>query len=200
MSRRKVGNPLALAVLACLSERSMHPYEVATTLRERHLDDAIRLNYGSLYAVIEALVRHGFISPKETLKDGRRPERTVYTLREAGSHELSDWLSELLAQPAREYPQFEAGLALLAALAPDEVAKLLARRIDMLEIAITKARAVLQKTREKKLVRLFTLDREYALMRLEAELDWVRRVATEIASHEIEGFARWHSWYAPERE
>ena len=35
MPRRKVSNPLALAVLACLAERPMHPYEMSTTMRER---------------------------------------------------------------------------------------------------------------------------------------------------------------------
>jgi DNA-binding PadR family transcriptional regulator len=30
------GNPLALAVLALLFERPMHPYEMAATLRQRH--------------------------------------------------------------------------------------------------------------------------------------------------------------------
>ena len=35
MSRRPVNNPLALAVLSCLNERPMHPYEISTTLRER---------------------------------------------------------------------------------------------------------------------------------------------------------------------
>ena len=33
--RRSISNPLALAVLACLHERPMHPYEMAGTLRER---------------------------------------------------------------------------------------------------------------------------------------------------------------------
>jgi len=31
---RSISNPLALAVLACLHERPMHPYEVAQTLRQ----------------------------------------------------------------------------------------------------------------------------------------------------------------------
>ena len=31
MTKRQVSNPLALAALACLFERPMHPYEMATT-------------------------------------------------------------------------------------------------------------------------------------------------------------------------
>ena len=41
-------NPLALAVLALLFERPMHPYEMAATLRQRHKEDSIKLRYGSL--------------------------------------------------------------------------------------------------------------------------------------------------------
>ena len=52
MGSRNRNNPLALAVLICLSERPMHPYEVATTLRQRQKHESVRLNYGSLYAVV----------------------------------------------------------------------------------------------------------------------------------------------------
>ncbi len=119
MTRRKVANPLALAVLACLEERSMHPYEMATTMRARHKDESIKLNFGSLYTVVEALQRHGLIEAQETEREGRRPERTVYRITEAGSAELFDWLSELISVPGKEYLRFEAGLSLLPVLTPD---------------------------------------------------------------------------------
>src|SRR5271168_4711478 len=100
-ARRKVSNPLALAVLACLYERSMHPYEMASTMRERHKDDSIKLNYGSLYTVTQALQRHRLIEPQEVGRDGNRPERTIYRLTDAGRLELIDWLSDLICSPAR---------------------------------------------------------------------------------------------------
>jgi DNA-binding PadR family transcriptional regulator len=84
MARRKVSNPLALAVLSCLAERPMHPYEMSTTMRERGKHESIKLNYGSLYSVVESLQKHGLIAPRETVKDGRRPERTVYEITSAG--------------------------------------------------------------------------------------------------------------------
>ncbi|MFF2772837.1 PadR family transcriptional regulator, partial [Streptomyces bacillaris] len=61
MAKRAVSNPLALAVLACLWEKPMYPYEMTTTMRERGKEDSIRLNFGSLYAVIKSLEKHGFI-------------------------------------------------------------------------------------------------------------------------------------------
>jgi DNA-binding PadR family transcriptional regulator len=73
-------NPLALAVLALLFERPMHPYEMAATLKQRHKGESIKLRYGSLYTVIELLLKRGFIAAQKTAREGRRPERTVYTL------------------------------------------------------------------------------------------------------------------------
>jgi DNA-binding PadR family transcriptional regulator len=196
VSQRKVSNPLALAVLACLAERPMHPYEMATTMRERHKDDAIKLNYGSLYSVIEALCRNQFIEPLETVKEGRRPERTIYTLTAAGSLELNDWLSELLSDPVKEYTQFEAGLTLMPALSPDDVVALLERRCEMLEIGLAKEQSILRYTRGKKLPRLFVIDREYHAMLRQAELEWTRNLIADIASGQLEGIGEWRSWFA----
>ena len=44
MPARSRSNPLALAVLVCLAERPMHPYEAASTLRQR---EAIGSWFGS---------------------------------------------------------------------------------------------------------------------------------------------------------
>ena len=103
MTRRRVSNPLALAILGCLTERPMHPYEISTTLRERGKEASIKLNYGSLYAVVESLQKHHLIEAQETTREGRRPERTVYAITPAGVEEFEDWLAELLSTPVKEY-------------------------------------------------------------------------------------------------
>src|SRR5215468_5203600 len=124
-AKRKLSNPLALAVMVLLYERPMHPYEMAATLKERHKEDSIKLRYGSLYTVIDMLLERGLIAPRETSREGKRPERTVYALTPAGLDELRDWMRELLRDPAKEYPQFEGALCLMPVLPPDEVVSLL---------------------------------------------------------------------------
>ena len=99
----------------------MHPYEMATTMRQRGKHESIKLNYGSLYNVVQSLERAGLIESQETEREGRRPERTVYRLLDAGRVELIDWLSEMLSTPAKEFTQFEAGLSLLPCLPPEDV-------------------------------------------------------------------------------
>ena len=116
MPRPARSNPLALAVLVTLYERPMHPYEVAQTLRQRAKQESVRLNYGSLYAVVEGLERRGLIKARETVREGKRPERTVYEITDEGSREMVDWMTELIGVPAKEYPAFMAGLSFLGAL------------------------------------------------------------------------------------
>ena len=134
MARRQRSNPLALAVLACLVERPMHPYEISTTLRSRGKELSIKLNYGSLYSVVESLEKHGLIRARETTREGRRPERTVYEITDAGEIECEDWLAELISVPVREFTSLEAGLSLLPLLEPNEAARLLDERAERLRI------------------------------------------------------------------
>src|SRR4051812_14404238 len=96
----------------------MHPYEISTTLRTRGKESSIKLNYGSLYSVVEQLVKHELIRPRETTRSGRRPERTVYEITDAGLEELEDWLAELLSTPVREFTSLEAGLSLMPRPSP----------------------------------------------------------------------------------
>src|ERR1700744_265536 len=97
--RRKVGNLLALSLLTMLMERPMYPYEMATSLRHRGKDESIKINWGSLYTVVQNLEKHGFIEAVEVAREGRQPERTTYRITEEGRDELRDWLRELLRGP-----------------------------------------------------------------------------------------------------
>ncbi|HTY72224.1 MAG TPA: PadR family transcriptional regulator [Actinomycetes bacterium] len=191
MTRRKVANPLALAVLACLSERPMHPYEISSTLRSRGKELSVKLNYGSLYSVVEALERHGLIRAKETVRQGRRPERTVYEITEAGATECEDWLAELLSTPVREYTSLEAGLSFMPLLGPDEVARLLAGRADRLRMELRALDASAAVAGDMQLPEVFLVEGSYRRALLVAELDFVVDLAHRISEGTLGGVAGW---------
>src|ERR1700761_7176541 len=144
MARWSRSNPLALAVLVSLYEKPMHPYEVAQTLRQRAKQESVRLNYGSLYAVVESLEKKGFIKATGTVREGKRPERTVYEITDDGAREMDDWLTELIGTPAKEYPAFMAGLSFLAALNPDDAIAALRRRAEALSFKLSGMRGTRQ--------------------------------------------------------
>jgi DNA-binding PadR family transcriptional regulator len=195
--RRARSNPLALAVLTCFLERPMHPYEVAQTLRARAKHESIRLNYGSLYGVVEALEKRQLIRARETVRAGRRPERTIYEITDAGLREMADWLSELVAAPVKEYLQFEAALSLLPALPPEEALAALHQRCHTLEIEIAVLDGTIGAAESHGMPRLFALESEYVQVLRRAELDYVQRLAKDIESGELSGLDQWRSWYAP---
>jgi DNA-binding PadR family transcriptional regulator len=171
--RRKVANPLALAVLAELLLGPLHPYEIGRRLEEHGKDRNIRYNRSSLYMVVEQLTKAGFIAEQETVRDTARPERTLYALTGAGREELYDWLRELVAEPRHEYPQFGVALSLLSVIAPDEGAELLSRRLAALNAEIDEIRAVVRKAADGGVLWIFLVEEEYRLALLEAECRFV---------------------------
>jgi DNA-binding PadR family transcriptional regulator len=184
--RRRLRTPLALAVLNLLYERAMHPYEMQLLMRERGHDQVIKLKGGSLYSTIDRLVEAGLIEPLETSREGRRPERTVYALTEAGRDELLLWLRELLSEPVHEYPWFGSALAFVAALPADEVLALLERRTLRLVAAAAGVEAALQGMIQHGIPRLFGVEAEYALAMLRAELAWVHAIIDDIRTGKLE--------------
>jgi DNA-binding PadR family transcriptional regulator len=199
-SKRKVSSPLALAVMALLYERPMHPYEMVTVMREREKHEAIRLRYSSLYSVVEALEREGLILPLETVREGRRPERTVYGLTGAGRAEFLSWLRELLSEPVKEYTQFAAGLTFLAGLPPAEAVELLEERVRRLEEEVGEMRSRLEDAAEQGLPRLFLVEAEHELVLRDAELGWVRGLVEEMEGGTFEGLERWESFHTDSDE
>lgn len=192
--RRKLGNPLALAVLVTLWQGPMHPYEIAQTLRRQGKDTSTKINYGSLYTVVQNLEKHGFVEVADTERKGNRPERTVYGVTAAGREETTEWLSELLARPVKEYPIFETALSLLGALHPDEVMTLLEERVKNLDVQAASERGALEKLYES-VPRLFLIEVEYQLHMIEAQAEWVRGFLEEIRKGSMLGVDGWRQFH-----
>jgi len=200
-------NPLALAVLALLFERPMHPYEMAATLKQRHKGESIKIRYGSLYTVIELLVKRGLIAGMETSREGKRPERTVFGLTSSGCDELRAWMQDLLRDPVKEYPQFAAGLSLMPVLPPEEAVALLRQRALRLSAEVTRIEAHLAAVLQqevpitpdelppplvgKRFPPLFVVEAEYALALMKAELAFVNELVRRITE---EGWGAVELW------
>jgi DNA-binding PadR family transcriptional regulator len=193
--RRKVSNVLALALLAVLAPgRPMHPYQMVSVLRRTGKEHDMKIKWGSLYTVVQNLEKHGFIEATGSNREGRRPERTIYALTEAGRAELKDWLRELVAEPEKEYPRFEAALSVLGVLPPDEVTELLEERLRALDAGIAGQRAGLEQAGQE-VPRVFLIEGEYALAMREAEATWVRALLKELTDGTLSGVAEWREYH-----
>jgi DNA-binding PadR family transcriptional regulator len=192
--RRKVSNLLALSLLTLLMQRPMYPYEMAATLRERGKDQSMKINWGSLYTVVQNLEKYGFIEALEVVREGRQPERTTYQITEAGRAELQDWLRELIGEPEREYTRFEAALGEAAILPPDEVIGLLRDRLKVLEASNAEYQADLAGLGAQ-MPRLFLVESEYYLALRRAEEEWVRGMLKELTDGSFPGIDAWRRFH-----
>ena len=179
-------SPLALSVLELLDERAMHPYELASTMRERHHDEFIRLNFGTLYHTVEMLERTGMIASVEREKEGRRPERTIYQLTEPGRELLVSVVSDILSRPTREYVNFAAGLMFMHHLDAPQAAQLLTERVTALGATGEKLTGIMGELHAAGVTRLALIELEHKIAMLKAERDWVRKLEREITEGTLE--------------
>ena len=195
--RRKVSNPLALAVLAHLVMGPMHPYELGKQLKDTGKDRNIKFNRGSLYMVVEQLRKAGFVAEQETVRDTQRPERTVYALTDEGRAELYDWMRELVRDPAHEYPRFGVALSLIAVLDPAEAVDLLRARTEALTKDLDETRAMVGKATGDGVQWIFLVEEEYRMSLVEAELRLVEKLTSELAKAEYQ--QSWREIFGRER-
>jgi DNA-binding PadR family transcriptional regulator len=188
---KKLSNPLALVVLVQLFERPMHPYEMVSTLRARHKEESIKIRIGSLYTVIQLLLRDGLITHGEPARHGRRPERTVYSLTAAGRTLMREWMRQIVGTPVKEYPHFEAGLSLLPAVPPDEAVTLLRERSARLAERMKLLRTCLDECGKMGLDPLFVIEVDYQQALLKAEREFVNKLVRRIVEEKWGAEKQW---------
>ena len=181
MPARALRAPLTLAVLSLLRERPRHPYEIQALVRERHVDQVVKMRGGSLYDAIGRLADAGLITDVDSERVGARPERTVYAITAEGAAVADALVREYLRAPAQEYPVFATGLAHILNLDAAAAADLLRERRETIRAAHDEiARELAADTAG--LPRVVTLEAEYAQALRAAELAWLDRVIGDIGA------------------
>ena len=180
-------SPLALVVLSLLVDAPMHPYLMHQRIKEQGKDRIANVaQSNSIYQVIERLRREGLIAVRETSRDERRPERTVYELTDEGRRTLDLWVRTMLSAPERDFPDFPAALSVMVVLAPEDArhqlearAEALARQLEDLDPS------------KYEVPRLFLIEDEYRQAVTRAELDWVRSVIEDLQAGRLTWSEEW---------
>jgi DNA-binding PadR family transcriptional regulator len=93
--------PLHHAVLALLSAKPAHGYELKNSFEQAVGDQWGGLNIGHLYQILDRLSRDGLIDSQRQPQQVK-PDRVIHRLTPAGRAELDRWLSQPVI-PARGY-------------------------------------------------------------------------------------------------
>ena len=179
-------SPLALTVLALLHYQPLHPYGIQRLIKQWGKDQVVNVEQRtSLYRTIERLLAAGLIAVRETGRDPRYPERTVYEITDAGRQTARRWLEEMLAEPRQEYPDFPAALSHVLMLEPAELTVVLQRRAQRLAATLAALDANAAAEAAHGLPRIAMLETEYQRAMLTAEERWVTQILGELRSGKL---------------
>src|SRR6266496_4207613 len=183
---------IALAVLALLYEEPMHPYRMQQLIKERGKDEVINVRQRtSLYQTIDRLLRTKLITIRETAREEKWPERTIYAITAQGRTTMLGWMREMLSTPAREFPAFPAVLAYLSLLTPEDARVQLGQRAQVLAAEIERIDAELRKGIDLVVPRLFLIELEYLRAVVNTELTWVQSLVEELSSGQLTWNEEW---------
>ncbi|HEX5493553.1 MAG TPA: PadR family transcriptional regulator [Mycobacteriales bacterium] len=174
--------PLALTVLRLLSQSPMHPYQLRCEIEKQGIDRMVRMTHGALYHTVDRLVEAELVEPVETSRSGRRPERTVYAITDAGRDAATRRLHHLLSNITPEFPSFRAALSFVSMLPPAEVSALLGRRGVLLEADLAAYQTTYDGLMKRGLARVSLLEVEHLLALTRAELDLTRSIVDDLDS------------------
>ena len=179
-------------MLGLLYEAPMHPYRMQQLIKERGKDKVVNVRQrASVYQTIDRLRRLGLVVARETTREERWPERTVYGLTDEGRLTFREWMREVLSTPAREFPEFPAAVSLLALLEPEDALRHLEIRAAALEERMARIDSQLGEAVGEGLPRLFLLEEEYRRATLETELGWVRAVVDDLRAGRLTWSEEW---------
>ena len=160
---------LGSSVLALFRARK-HGNEMFQTLVERHADRIVKVRPGSLYHVVDRLTEEKLIRHAGTARDGKRPERAIYEITDAGVEALADRVGHLIAVPTHEFPQFAVALAEIDILGEDAAGDAVQDRVGALEARVAEIMAL----RDAGVTPAgYLVAFDYSLATTQAELSWL---------------------------
>jgi DNA-binding PadR family transcriptional regulator len=179
-------SPLALAVLALLAYKPLHPYGVQRLLKEWGKEKVVNVGQrAGLYKTMERLLAAGLIAVRETGRDQLYPERTVYEVTDTGRGVVLAWIEEIVRTPKAEFPEFPAALSFAMMLGPELALSAFEERKAVLEKQLDQTRKGIEEAKGYGLPSITLLDDTYLAAVAEAEIAWLDGVVEQLRSGEM---------------
>lgn len=106
-----------LIVLGMLKKEPMGAYDIQKLVEYRNISKWVKISTPSIYKKAIQLEEKGFIKA-DIVKEGKMPEKAVYSLTEAGEKEFERLMLEIAAKPIHIFLDFNAVIVNLDSLTP----------------------------------------------------------------------------------
>jgi len=118
-------------LLGIIAETPINPYEITKLMDYISVGNWLSLAPSSIYAAIKSLQDKGYITGKN-IKEGNMPEKTVYTITEAGQKQLNIAIEGFLGNLEWDYAKFNIATILICHIAKDRALEILNEKIKKL--------------------------------------------------------------------
>ncbi|MBD5467971.1 MAG: PadR family transcriptional regulator [Lachnospiraceae bacterium] len=107
-----------LIVLGMLKKEPMSAYDIQKLVEYRNISKWVKISTPAIYKKAIQLEEKGFIKA-DIVKEGKMPEKAVYSLTKTGEKEFERLMSEISTKPIHIFLDFNAVIVNLDSLPPD---------------------------------------------------------------------------------
>ena len=125
-----------LIVLGILKKESLSAYDIQKLVEYRNISRWVKISTPSIYKKVIQLEEKGLIN-SVTVKEGKMPEKAVYSLTEAGERQFEKLMMEIAGKPIHIFLDFNAVIVNLDSLPADKQKSCLANIENVPEIPET---------------------------------------------------------------
>ena len=115
-----------LIVLGILKKESLSAYDIQKLVEYRNISKWVKISTPSIYKKVIQLEEKGYIK-SNMIKEGKMPEKAVYSLTETGEQAFESLMLELASKPIHIFLDFNAVIVNLSSLPPEKQASCLDR-------------------------------------------------------------------------
>lgn len=166
-----------IIMLSVLRAGPVHGYELKRRVQRTTLS---ALSNNSLYPILKRFEDRGIVTSTREAQDGK-PDRTVYTITDAGRQLLTDLISTLPAKLAANDEEFLARVSFFHELQPAQRLEILAARAVVLDAAIGTLDTLLSESDDSPTRHWRTLTMRRTIDDLRRERDWITELEKKAA-------------------
>ena len=107
-----------LIVLGMLKKEPMSAYDIQKLVEYRNISKWVKISTPSIYKITVQLEKKGFVKGS-IVKEGKMPEKVIYSLTDAGQEEFEKLMLEIAAKPIRIFLDFNAVIVNLDSLSSE---------------------------------------------------------------------------------
>lgn len=108
-----------LIVLGMLKKESLSAYDIQKLVEYRNISKWVKISTPSIYKKVIQLEEKGLIK-SNMIKEGKMPEKAVYSLTDAGEREFETLMHKIASQPIHFFLDFNAVIVNLSSLPAEE--------------------------------------------------------------------------------